>query len=38
VIIKSDVTGEPVRRIDIDSDGNITQYGWVKINNEIDSE
>jgi hypothetical protein len=37
VIIKSDVTGEPVRRIDIDSDGNVTEYGWVEINNEVDS-
>jgi hypothetical protein len=34
VIIKSVVTGEPVRRIDTDSDGNVTEYGWVEIKND----
>jgi hypothetical protein len=33
VIIKSFVTGEPERRIDVDSDGNVTEYRWVKIEN-----
>jgi hypothetical protein len=34
VIIKSVVAGEPVRRIDVDSDGNVTEYGWVEIDND----
>jgi hypothetical protein len=33
VIIKSFLTGEPERRIDVDSEGNVTEYRWVKIEN-----
>jgi hypothetical protein len=33
VIIIKNLMGEPDRRIDVDPDGNMTEYRWVKIEN-----